>query len=51
MFSDGVRITWEADGLWVWLSSATPDPLPPHEVVEGLVRASLDVDYDAIDTR
>jgi hypothetical protein len=51
VFSDGVRITWEADGLWVWLSSADSDPLPPREVVEGLVRASLDVDYDAIDTR
>jgi hypothetical protein len=51
VFSDGVRITWEADGLWVWLSSATSDPLPPREVVEGLVRGSLEVDYDAIDTR
>jgi hypothetical protein len=51
VFSDGVRITWEANGLWVWLSSATPDPLPARDVVEGMVRASLDVDYDAIDTR
>jgi hypothetical protein len=51
VFSDGVRVTWEADGLWVWLASATSDPPLPPEVVEGLVRASLDVDYDAVDTR
>jgi hypothetical protein len=51
VFSDGVRIAWQADGLWVWLSSATPDPLPPRDVIEGLVGASLEVDYDAIDTR
>ncbi|MBI4259395.1 MAG: hypothetical protein HY658_02405 [Actinobacteria bacterium] len=51
VFTDGIRAAWAVQGLWVWVEGGPVDRLPGVDAVEPLVRASLAVDYDAIDTR
>jgi hypothetical protein len=50
VYADGQRVAWLADDLWVYLTGLLGG-LPTERVIEDLVRASLAVDYDAIDTR
>jgi hypothetical protein len=56
VLTDGIRTVWMTQGLAVWLQpSALPeskeDPFLDPETVEALVRTSLRVDYEAVDTR
>jgi hypothetical protein len=50
IYTDGVRIAWQAQGFTIWVEVDVGGPVP-REAIEDLVRASLDVDYDTIDTR
>jgi hypothetical protein len=50
VYSDGVRAVWTVQGLHVLTSGETGEP-PPGPIIDKLVRASLAIDYDAIDTR
>ncbi|MGH2722726.1 MAG: hypothetical protein ACRDI0_00395 [Actinomycetota bacterium] len=51
VFTDGVRAVWTVQGLHVWVEGGPVDTLPPPEVIAELVRATIAVDYDEIDTR
>jgi hypothetical protein len=52
VYFDGTRVVWfDAEWDLVVYLSATLDELPSEDVVEAVVRASLQVEYDAIDTR
>jgi hypothetical protein len=46
VYTDGVRTAWQVQGFTMWVDG----PVPP-EALEDLVRASLDVDYDTVETR
>jgi hypothetical protein len=50
LFTDGVRITWAVQGFSVWLAGAT-DALPPNDAVDEVVRGTIGVRYEEIDTR
>jgi hypothetical protein len=50
VYTDGVRIAWQAQGFTIWVEVDVGGPVP-REAIEDLVRASLEVDYDTIDTR
>jgi hypothetical protein len=49
VYTDGIRFLWTVQGFHVWIE----ENVGGHGVrtIEPLVRASLSVDYDAIDTR
>jgi len=50
VYSDGIRTVWLAQGFAVWLWPVADEPIETA-TLEALVRASLSVDYDTIDTR
>jgi hypothetical protein len=50
VYTDGTRFVWTVQGFHVWLGEGLSGP-PRVRAIEPLVRASLMVDYDAIDTR
>jgi hypothetical protein len=50
VFTDGIRSVWTAQGFHLWVD-ANVEGSVPTEVLRALAKASLRVDYDAIDTR
>ncbi|MGH2681608.1 MAG: hypothetical protein ACRDIX_00050 [Actinomycetota bacterium] len=50
VYTDGTRLLWTVQGFHVWVEENVDGPIPVR-ALEPLVRASLTVDYDAIDTR
>lgn len=50
VYTDGIRLVWTAQGFHVWVGEGLDGPIAPEDV-EALLRASLRVDYDAVDTR
>jgi hypothetical protein len=50
VYTDGIRSVWTVQGFHVWIEEQGGGPLGVRKI-EPLVRASLTVDYDAIDTR
>jgi hypothetical protein len=50
LWSDGVRLTWKSQGFNVWLEPFRRE-MPSDDTVTGVVRGTLGIDYDMIDTR
>lgn len=50
VYTDGIRLVWTVQGFHIWVGEGLEGPVAPKDL-EALVRASLRVDYDAIDTR
>lgn len=50
LYSDAIRTVWMVQGRAVWLDAALDEPFTDG-ILEPLVKASRDIEYDAIDTR
>jgi hypothetical protein len=50
VYTDGIRLVWTVQGFHIWVGDGVGEPIALKDL-EVLVRASLTVDYDSIDTR